>query len=262
MEWTHALSGNIAISKVLDRLIKLTNADAALIIRTSKTDRRIKYIERCCIHEGKVWPSQPQSQAEFVLGDFISTAKAGSIWKSSEVLTSDKTQLSPLGDRNPDGLFEVFIVPLETTGGHFDHLELHYRHSPKRQDLDLLTLMAPTLAFGWSKRTPGTISAASKRVRGSLLREVQGDRFVPILDPQNPAGLSRCEFRVCAMLKEGMTVKKISGTLSVNPTTIRSHLSSIFSKTGASNQVELVHLLNRKIDFESSTTRLGQVRRG
>ncbi|WP_419555571.1 helix-turn-helix transcriptional regulator [Ruegeria lacuscaerulensis] len=237
--------------------MRLTSADAAIITRTSKTERQVKYIARCCIQEGKVWPSQPQTQTEFVLGNCIYTAKAGSIWKLSDVKATDNASTYSYRDQHPNGLGEVIVVPLETKGGHVDHLELHYRHRPKSYDLDLLTVLASTLASGWRRRVPGSISAASEQVRRHRLRVVQVDGHVPILDPQNPTELSRCEFRVCAMMKEGMTVKKISETLSVCPTTVRSHLSSIFSKTGASNQVELLHLLNRKTEARHKSTRSG-----
>ena len=70
----------------------------------------------------------------------------------------------------------------------------------------------------------------------------------PLLGIENPAGLSRSEFRVCSLLKEGMTVNIIADNLSVGRATIRSHLSSIYSKTGASSQVELLHMLNKSAE--------------
>ena len=148
------------------------------------------------------------------------------------------------------GLSEAIVVPLDRSRGHVDHIELHFRHKPAQHDLDLMAILASTLASGWCKRTPGSISSNLEKGRNHHLREVSENKYVPILGPQNPAGLSRCEFRVCAMLKEGMTVKKVSEALTVCPTTVRSHLSSVFSKTGASNQVELLHLLNRKIEAD------------
>ncbi|WP_160116538.1 helix-turn-helix transcriptional regulator [Ruegeria sp. AU67] len=262
MEWIHALAGNNSIPQALSKLIELVNADAALIARTFKLDRKVKYVARCCREEGKVWPSQSQTQAELVLGDNFATAKAGSIWTLSDALIADKAAIPRHLEGDLKDLGEVIIVPLDTSGGHVDHIELHFQHKPAQFDLDLLAIMASTLASGWSNRTPGSASAIFEKGRNHHLKEVSGNKRVPILGPQNPAGLSRCEFRVCAMLKEGFTVKKVSEALTVCPTTVRSHLSSVFSKTGASNQVELLHLLNRRNDADrgsnnAETARIG-----
>lgn len=235
--------------------MRMVKADAALVSRTFNLERKVKYIARCSIHEGKVWASQPQTQSELVLGDCISSARPGSIWKLSDVRAADGVPTPSCRDRNPNALREVIVVPLELTGGHVDHLEFHFGHSPAFHDLDLLAILASTMASGWSKRVPGSISANLEKGRKHLVREVRSDDHIATLDPQNPAGLSRCEFRVCAMMKEGMTVKKISQALTVSPTTVRSHLSSIFSKTGASNQVELLHLLNQKTKARHKSNR-------
>ncbi|CUJ98697.1 response regulator [Ruegeria denitrificans] len=248
MEWVHALNGDNTVSNILQLLVEITNADAALITRINKPEHKVNYIARCSINEGKVWPVQPRTQIDLVLGDNISTAKAGTVWKLTEALPTDRTRAINGRDQVPTGLVEVLVIPLETKGGNVDHLELHYSHSPRRNEMGLLTALAPTLASGWSRRVPGSVTTRSEQIRGYLPKIVKDTKFVPILDPQNPTQLSRSEFRVCAMMKEGMTVKKISQILSVCPATVRSHLSSIFSKTGASNQVELLHLLNRNAD--------------
>ncbi|WP_058272819.1 helix-turn-helix transcriptional regulator [Ruegeria atlantica] len=252
MEWTQAINGRNSISNALGQLMQLANAEAALISRLSIPSGKIKYIARHCIHEGKIWPSQPQSQAELVLGVCLKTAKAGSIWKLSDLKDAKGATLPLCRNPIPIGLCEAIVVPLETTKGHFDHLELHFQHRPAHHNLDMVTVLASILASGWGNRLPGLISAKVNQFRGHGISAIRDAELTPILDPENPASLSRSEFRVCAMLKEGMTVKVISDTLSVCPATIRSHLSSIFSKTCASNQVELLHLLNRKADSTNS----------
>ncbi len=261
LEWSHALSGNNSISKVVDQLIQLAFADAAIIVRTSKLEKRINYIARCCRQVGKAFPTQPQTQADLVLGNWTATAKSGSIWKTSD--SKDDTAPISLFPRSKlDAIGEVVVVPLEVKPDHIDYLELHYLKKPREYELDLLELMASTLASAWTRRVPGIISARLEQGRNQRLRMVQSEQFVPILDPQNPAELSRSEFRICAMLKEGMTVKKIAQSLSVCPTTVRSHLSSIFAKTSVSNQVELLHQLNRKADAEDDFVRSKVVRAG
>ncbi len=250
VEWTQALCGNGSLSRAVNCLMCLANADAVLIVRTSKKDRKAKHIARCCVQQGKIWPSQPHTQAELVIGDSISTAKPGSVWKLSDLVFSDTTSMTHNRLQRPEGLVEVILIPLDVTGVQVDYIELHYSIRPQACELDLLTALAPTLSSGWGKRLPGTVAACSEVLRSHRSKFNSNNRFVPILDPHNPADLSRCEFRVCAMMKEGMTVKTISETLSIGPTTVRSHLSSIFSKTGATSQVELLHLLNRNVDAD------------
>ncbi|WP_169794885.1 helix-turn-helix domain-containing protein [Ruegeria profundi] len=245
MEWILALSGNAPIPIVLNQIMQLANADAALIVRTSKKELKVKHLARRCIHEGKIWPSQPQTKIEMIIGDSILSAKAGSIWRLSEMLPSVSESVSQSREIALKEFNEIVVIPLESSKSQLDHLELQYRHAPSREDLDFLSLLASTLAFGWSKRTPGVVSSQSDQTRSHQRRKIREIGIVPILDARNPAALSRSEFRICAMMKEGMTVRTISESLSVCPTTVRSHLSSIFSKTGASSQIELLHLLNR-----------------
>ncbi|WP_081894602.1 helix-turn-helix transcriptional regulator [Ruegeria halocynthiae] len=262
MEWAQALNGRKSISDVLNQLMRLASADAALISRLPVPSGKIKYVARHCIQEGKIWPYQPQAQAELILGACLKTAKTGSIWKLSDLTDAEGIPSLLCRDKIPSGLGEAIVVPLEVSAGHCDHLELHYQHRPARHNLDLVTVLASTLASGWGHRPPGSISAKLNQFRGHGVRAIGDAELTPILDPENPAALSRSEFRVCAMMKEGMTVKVISSTLSVCPATVRSHLSSIFSKTGASNQVELLHLLNRKADSTNNTRTFGAARFG
>lgn len=250
VEWTQALCGNGSVSRSVNCLMRLANADAVLIVRMQKKDWKTKHIARCCVQQGKIWPSQPQTQAELVIGECISTARPGSVWKLSDLVLSDASPMSHCQPQRPEGLVEVILIPLDVTGAQVDYIELHYSIHPQTFELDLISALAPTLSSGWSKRLPGTVAANSEVLRSHRSKFNSNNRFVPILDPHNPADLSRCEFRVCAMMKEGMTVKTISETLSIGPTTVRSHLSSIFSKTGATSQVELLHLLNRSVDAD------------
>ncbi len=244
MDWTCALSDNGELHQALHRLMVSVKADAAVISRRRSKDDKIKYIARCGVQSGKLWGTQPNSHAEHVLRDCVTSAKTGSIWKWSDVgfLPSD---VLPSSHRTmPVDLFEVVVCPLEVKGSHLDCLELHYRHQPKQYDLDLLTNLLGTFASCWERRSPGLIT--KKIVQNGMPSCVRSrrDDGLSLLDVENPAKLSRSEFRVCTLLREGMTVNVIAENLSIGPATVRSHLSSIFSKTGASSQIELLHKLN------------------
>ena len=66
-----------------------------------------------------------------------------------------------------------------------------------------------------------------------------------LLDTSNPAELSRSEYRICAMVREGLLARAIADELGVSESTVRSHLHSIYAKTGATGHVDLLHRLAR-----------------
>jgi DNA-binding NarL/FixJ family response regulator len=60
---------------------------------------------------------------------------------------------------------------------------------------------------------------------------------------QDQHGLSRQEIKVALHLIEGGTVATCAATLDVAESTVRSHLKSIFAKTGVNRQADLHRLL-------------------
>ena len=240
VEWTRALSGKSDLCAFLDRLMSLIKADAALISRVSTAEKAVRYIARCDRQSGKVWPAQPRTFANALIGEWLPAVKQGSIWKLSDHFECNTHMKSVEGI---DGsIIELIVCPLENSNGHADILELHFRSRPAQHDLDLATIMLGTLASSWNDRVSGLVARTLAKNRKYVVIK---NEDIPILDIENPAQLSRSEFRVCALLKDGMTVSVIAETLSIAPATVRAHLSSAFAKTGTSNQVELLHQLNR-----------------
>jgi len=56
-------------------------------------------------------------------------------------------------------------------------------------------------------------------------------------------GLTRAEARLASLLAEGISLEEAAEALLVSVQTVRSHLKSVFSKTGVTRQAELVALL-------------------
>jgi len=245
-DWTYALNGKGDLGEVLERLMRLVKADAALITRISTADSKTRYIARCDVQTGKVWPTQPRSFSRTLLGDWLPTAKNGSIWKLSDFADRAQTGMSIHLDRIPEPITEIVACPLEMRNGQADVLELQYRHKPAQHDLDLVIILIGTLAPCWRNRVSGLIvKTLTQKRRFNCVNSLERSD-VSVLDTENPAQLTRCEFRICSLLKDGMTVNVIAKTLSIAPTTVRAHLSSVFSKTGTCNQVELLHQLHRQ----------------
>ena len=67
----------------------------------------------------------------------------------------------------------------------------------------------------------------------------------------NPARLTRSEFRLCMLVQEGGLPDKVADVLQISKSTFRSHLRSIYSKTGVTGHVELVHLLHQSVVHDS-----------
>ncbi|OFT35961.1 DNA-binding response regulator [Corynebacterium sp. HMSC08A12] len=61
-----------------------------------------------------------------------------------------------------------------------------------------------------------------------------------LLTPDNP--LSERETEVCQQLFEGKSSPSIAKALHLSPGTVRNHISSIMTKTGAGNRYEAAHL--------------------
>jgi DNA-binding CsgD family transcriptional regulator len=140
------------------------------------------------------------------------------------------------------GLREVAVVILEARDLGHDVIELHFDR-PASSIEPLLASMGGALSGSWKCRLPGTARAQAERTRLRPLG-VEDQPAADILSPDNPAGLTRSEFRVCALMREGMQTKRMARELAISPATLRAHLHAIYAKTGASGQVELVHRLS------------------
>jgi DNA-binding CsgD family transcriptional regulator len=121
-----------------------------------------------------------------------------------------------------------------------DTFELGLTQPLNPQQRGLLDLLAVALAEGWARRQPGLITG-----RIIDLARRNGPRksiaaAAPILDYSNPYALSRSEFRVCAMIGQGLTAKRIARELHLSEATIRSHQRAIYAKTALSGQIEVM----------------------
>jgi DNA-binding CsgD family transcriptional regulator len=56
-------------------------------------------------------------------------------------------------------------------------------------------------------------------------------------------GLSKAEARVCATLMTGKTMPEVAEALNVSPNTVKTHLATIYQKTGVHSQTALLYLL-------------------
>ena len=120
----------------------------------------------------------------------------------------------------------------------------------------LLATLAPALMKSWKARLPGTVEKLIARPRVRRAGPVEQPQSLEILDVSNPAGLSRSEYRICTLIREGMLFKQIAEELDIRTSTMRSHLRSIYAKTGTSCHVERLHHLAGNAETAARQKRL------
>jgi DNA-binding CsgD family transcriptional regulator len=137
-------------------------------------------------------------------------------------------------------LTELAIIPLSVEDKATMFLELHFSAHRGTGQHALINMCAPTLADTWSRRKPGLMTELilkRNRPNPTALAEV------PVLSAENPAGLSRAEFRVCLLLSAGLSAKLVCSRLGISESTLRTHLRSIYAKTDTHSQSELLFVL-------------------
>jgi DNA-binding NarL/FixJ family response regulator len=78
----------------------------------------------------------------------------------------------------------------------------------------------------------------SPRVARILVQRARGWRGAPAANPRPTAGLSERELEVLRLLAQGLDNRGIAGRLFLSPTTVKHHVSTIFSKLGVANRVQ------------------------
>src|SRR6056297_14724 len=246
VEMATSLRGSGEAFANLSELRRLLLADRATVLRIEG-----EHVRRVCVSD---------RTAGQLFSDRRPPCLADRILKASEYTLIPGTALF-LSDFLKDGysagledavdlldgtaIHDVALVILEIRDGGCDVIEFQFRASIRSSTDALLASMAPALALAWSRRLPGSAHAMMRRTRARPATEAQSVQD-DLLGPENPANLSRSEFRICAMMREGMMTKVIAEQLGIRGTTLRSHLHSIYSKTGASGQVDLLHRLSSR----------------
>ncbi len=75
------------------------------------------------------------------------------------------------------------------------------------------------------------------------LRHQPSNLAPPLLGADNLAGLSRCEFRVCMLLSQLVSLEVVEAKMGLSRATFRLHLRNICQKTGCQSVSELTHRL-------------------
>ncbi|MGP3698080.1 helix-turn-helix transcriptional regulator [Rhodobacter sp. NSM] len=230
-DFCEALRGRQSLAEALAQLVRSVGAECGMIVRSLADGTQ----QRVAMHdERRGAPVRPLvlSYGEGQFGDAFRRASAGSLWLGSSA-EGDGALADWQGARR---MKEFVALVLSAGPSARDHVELHFRQDLMPELQAAIEAVLPMLARSWANRQSGIVTRAIAGHRNRA--DVAAGR--PILSEANPMHLSRAEFRVCLLLSRGLSVEGASAELGLARSTVRSHLRSIYSKTGTSSLAELV----------------------
>lgn len=237
--WCECLQGQAPLRGALEKLAEGLGAEAVALTRVSGARGSDS---RAMIHdtrsEARARNLLDRSYAACVLGRYVDRPKAGTLWLHSMCDTDGDPALAVFQRRR--GLSELAVIPLAVEEDAVEFLELHFADRLAPGVHALLNMMLSTLTRTWARRSAGLFSDVMLRPQTGRARKPAN---LPILGINNPAGLSRAEFRICHLLSKGLSTKAVQSELSISDSTLRTHLRNIYAKTCTSSQAELIFQL-------------------
>ncbi len=247
-DWVEALHGHGEVSAALDEFVLLFKCEAAILVRFAQGSQHPICLARAVSIPQQAFPPRVALPfAQNMLSAHLGIAKPGAVWTHSDADDRALWKKSyQLNERmKAHSVRDLALVALQSHCGKWDFLELQFAAYISANERALIELLAHSLAKTWRSRLPGIALKLQHLSRFTRSRPVTEYRGVAILDVDNPAGLSRSEYRICCLIREGMAAKKIAGELDIQESAVHSHLHSIHSKTDTSGQMELLHRLSR-----------------
>ncbi len=235
--WCECLQGQAPLRGALQKLAEGLGAEAVALTRVANTPGGES---RALIHDSKapLRDALDRSFAGCVLGRYVGKPKAGTLWLHSMCDTDSDPALT--GFQRRRRLSELAVIPLAVEGDSVDFIEMHFAERLAPGAHALLNMMLSTLTRTWARRSPSLFSDVMLRPQTG---RAQKPANLPILGINNPAGLSRAEFRICHLLSRGLSTKVVQSELSISDSTLRTHLRNIYAKTGTHSQAELIYQL-------------------
>lgn len=256
--WCGALHGSMSLSDALGGLSEAISAQAAILSRDARSDGKSRLVAVYDTRDSDREAEQVRRAfSPDVLGAYYGRMRRGAAWFLSDHQDDhDFVNTNGLSSwRIARGIVDIVVVALESSGLQHDFLEFHFDKSLTRAEKQELEALLPTLVRAWSGRKTGLVTQAQIDERILNARAAaQASRIKPdepILGVANPAHLSRAEFRVCLLLSRGLSVKGVTDELGLSEATIRSHLRSIYAKTGAAGLPELVYRLLSNVSTDA-----------
>jgi DNA-binding CsgD family transcriptional regulator len=248
-DWLEATQGRMDFDTAFARLVSAVGADAGCIVRRPAATGRSFLIS--CHDRARSSTVRPleASFAADCLGDAFRNAEAGRLW----TFRNDPGAIRGSGYVEwsaARGFRDMIVLVLAGSGGVRDHVELHFAEDAGPDTLATLAAFLPSMARAWAARRIGLVSSlTSRRTAPPPLPPAQA------LSAANPFRLSRAEFRICVLLSRGHSVASLIEETGLCEATIRSHLRTVYAKTGCASLAELVF---RLLDGQSPAATAGR----
>ncbi|WP_135450056.1 helix-turn-helix transcriptional regulator [Tabrizicola caldifontis] len=237
-QWCECLHGRDPLLKSLETLGKGLGAEIVAMVRYARdggASLRSLAWDRA-IEDGNASPVD-RGFARALMGPYFEASRPGSLWFRSMVETGTTSDLEEF--HTARHLRELAVIPLELQSRFVDTVEFHFRDRLRNHQQLILNSLAPVLATTWQKRAQGLFTEAILRPPS----KASSRDLAPILSAENPARLSRAEYRVSLLLSRGLSIEQVQTELHIRESTLRSHLSSLYAKTNCSNLGELIYRL-------------------
>jgi DNA-binding CsgD family transcriptional regulator len=241
--WNGALSGQFLMQDVLMVLTRHIAARNIVFYRYEK--ERPQTIAAVSRLNGAIKPEVSSgSLLRYLLDHHAEAMQPGAIFGLSSLSKEsnfDQTPAQREWAARPD-IIENSLFIMGATDGWLDVIEANFDVPPRTSPEIPARLISIAMANAWKIRAPGVITRQIRDFARARGRSAPADGTY-ILGPDNPAGLSRAEQRVCRLLVGGDTARDIADVLGLSLATIRTHLRNIYSKTGTDGQLRLIALI-------------------
>lgn len=245
--WTECLHGAGDLRANLALFADLTGARLVSLTRFDPKTGRQRMIT--CFDLDAEGGKRPliKAMAPFILNGHAIYARPGTIWTLSEKDSGPHPELDHRSQAwmRERGFSEVVVILLGRNDTEIDAIEF-YRSSPiTYADDPTFQWLVASVAEVWGRRRKGRIARLLRSVPAISDRLGQPDPTTQgdPLSPENPFKLTAAESRLCVLIQAGLTFKQISAETGVAESTVRTHLRSIYAKTGAAGQVGLMRML-------------------
>ncbi len=239
-------SGKATLGSALTCVTELLGASRCLLVRVWPRDMASRIVASESVGSTSDRAESIQSVAPRILGADIRRMKQCD-FAFLGALDQLPFRLSSGVDRElaSRGVRDVLFICIGRRADCVDFLELRYPEMQGQARREIVEWIAPNLARAYDLRAPGSVSEELARRERRVARgpgKAAGPER-PILHHENPAGLTRSEWKVCDLASRGLSVKSIAGELGVTGNTVRTHLRSIYAKTGVTSYYELAMIL-------------------
>jgi DNA-binding CsgD family transcriptional regulator len=235
--WCQGLQGKCPLPTLLDDLIESLNARS---VRLSRQPRAACAPARALSAGVAAGLPAARSLAQGGSGQRAAPLRPALVWFTSTSETGAASTPTTFSWPRPSADAAVVVLAVEQDWA--DCIEIRFAAPIGRTAQAHLIVLANRLSASWTKHGAQLLSKALRAGQAELPSRSRaiGAPDEPILCLANPARLTRAEFRLCVLLSQGFDAEGARAELAISRSMLRTHLRSVFAKTGTSSLGELL----------------------